>query len=71
MVFDYSEAFSVSYRTPSVQSVISTAKPGLPLRSDFGTAMPETVSPYERIGIEEEELAIGIDPEDVIQYIGT
>ncbi|KAL7570369.1 hypothetical protein ACA910_017208 [Epithemia clementina (nom. ined.)] len=33
--------------------------------------MPDTVSPYERIGIKEEELAIGIDPMEVIEYIGT
>lgn len=39
--------------------------------SDFGSAMPEQVTPYEKIGIAEEQLALGINPEDVISYIGT
>ena len=39
--------------------------------SDFGSAMPKEVSPYERIGISEEQLALGISAKDVIDYIGT
>ena len=39
--------------------------------SDFGSAMPKEVSPYERIGISEEQLALGINAQDVIDYIGT
>lgn len=39
--------------------------------SDFGSAMPEEVSPYDRIGIKEEQLALGINPEDIVKYIGT
>ena len=39
--------------------------------SDFGSAMPEEVSAYERIGITEDQLALGINPEEVISYIGT
>ena len=39
--------------------------------SDFGSAMPEEVSPYERIGITEDQLALGINPEDVLAYLGT
>ena len=41
------------------------------IASDFGSAMPETVSPYERIGITEDQLALGINPEDVLAYVGT
>ena len=41
------------------------------MTSDFGSAMPETVSPYERIGITEDQLALGINPEDVLAYLGT
>mmetsp|Transcript_12595 Transcript_12595/g.16553 ORF Transcript_12595/g.16553 Transcript_12595/m.16553 type:complete len:206 (+) Transcript_12595:185-802(+) len=41
------------------------------LRSDFGTAMPTEVSTYERIGIKDDELAIDVDPVDVINFLGT
>lgn len=43
--------------------------------SDFGTAMPvaptEASSYLEQLGIEEEKLALGIDPIEVYKYIGT
>ena len=39
--------------------------------SDFGSAMPKQVSPYEKIGIAEDQLALGINPEDVVAYVGT
>ena len=40
--------------------------------SDFGTAMPEApASPYDELGIQEENLALGIDPKDVLAYVGT
>ena len=38
---------------------------------DFGTAMPEEVSVYEKLGIEEDNLALGINPEDLLTYVGT
>jgi hypothetical protein len=39
--------------------------------SDFGSAMPNLVSPYERIGINEDDLALGVDPGEFLTYIGT
>ena len=39
--------------------------------SDFGSAMPSLASPYERIGIDKDELAMGVDPEEFIMYFGT
>jgi hypothetical protein len=39
--------------------------------SDFGTAMPTEVNPYEKIGIQEHQLALGTNPEDLYQYVGT
>lgn len=39
--------------------------------SDFGSAMPEEVSPYERMGIQENQLALGINPEEVLSFAGT
>jgi len=40
--------------------------------SDFGTAMPERPSsPYEELGIKSEQLALGVDPSEVLEYIGT
>jgi hypothetical protein len=41
------------------------------LHSDFGTAMPEPMSVHEQLGIQPEGLALGINPDDVLAYIGT
>ena len=35
-----------------------------------GSAMP-SADPYERIGIKEEEMALGIDATEFLQWIGT
>lgn len=39
--------------------------------SDFATAMPEAMSSYERLGVPEDKLALGIDPNEVLQWLGT
>lgn len=39
--------------------------------SDFGSAFPAEVSPLEALGIEEGDLALGLDPQEVLKYIGT
>jgi hypothetical protein len=40
--------------------------------SDFGTAMPEALPEWKRIGLaKEEDLALGVDPKDVLFYVGT
>lgn len=59
---------------PSTIAVVmheSTTTMASDFASDFGSAMPEEVSPYERIGIQEDQLALGINPEDVLAYCGT
>jgi hypothetical protein len=33
--------------------------------------MPAEVSPYEKLGIQEEQLALGTNPEELYQYVGT
>jgi len=38
--------------------------------SDFGTAA-EVSNPYEEIGIEEDQLALGVNPVEVLNYVGT
>jgi len=53
------------------QSVLQNARQGTQLYSDFGSAMPTTVSSYERIGIDEDDMAVDVDPDLVIKYIGT
>ena len=63
---DSSEAFSVNSRAGRI-----TKPSTIIMRSDFGSAMPTSVSPYERIGIKDDDLAIDIDPQDVITYLGT
>ena len=39
--------------------------------NDFGTAMPEPETIYERLGMEEEKVAVGINPQDFLEWIGT
>lgn len=50
---------------------LSTLGESTAVASDFGSAMPEQVSPYERMGITEDQLALGINPEEVLTYCGT
>eukprot|EP00539_Tryblionella_compressa_P017632 CAMPEP_0178857016 /NCGR_PEP_ID=MMETSP0746-20121128/24243_1 /TAXON_ID=913974 /ORGANISM="Nitzschia punctata, Strain CCMP561" /LENGTH=240 /DNA_ID=CAMNT_0020523245 /DNA_START=63 /DNA_END=785 /DNA_ORIENTATION=- len=38
--------------------------------SDFGSAMPE-VDPHDIIGVEPEKLALGIDPDEFLEWVGT
>ena len=39
--------------------------------NDFGTAMPPQKNVYEELGIEEGKLALGVQPEEVLNYLGT
>jgi hypothetical protein len=39
--------------------------------SDFGSAMPEDVDPHDVIGVEPDKLALGIDPNEFLKWIGT
>jgi hypothetical protein len=39
--------------------------------SDFASAMPEIKSPCERLGVPQDKVALGIDVNDILQYIGT
>lgn len=70
--------FSSGFLMPGKAGYLQTARKSRPewslasdFASDFGSAMPEQVSPYERIGISEDKLALGINPEDVLAYAGT
>lgn len=38
--------------------------------SDFGSAMPKPKTVYEKIGYTEDEMALGIDPDDFLRWIG-
>lgn len=62
-------AFAFSPAAP--QSRLLTTPLASDAASDFGSAMPEEVSPYERLGITRDQLALGINPEDVLNYCGT
>ena len=72
-VFVHAEAFSCTGRVFQSQQLASSRIPtSSRLSSDTADSLAtETLSPYDRIGIKEEELAIGVDPEEVIEYIGT
>lgn len=67
-LFGTAAAFSVQtncHRHPALSATdVATAY--------FATREVEAVqSPYDRIGITDEELALGIDPEEFVKYIGT
>jgi hypothetical protein len=62
----------VSPRFPSrAATVVVLRETSSAVASDFGTAMPTEVNPYEKIGIQEHQLALGTNPEDLYQYVGT
>lgn len=56
-------------------SLTSTSRLSLSsvMESDFGSAMTDLTetSPYEKLGIDESQLALGVDPAEVYKYIGT
>lgn len=39
--------------------------------SDFASAVPKEPSIYDRIGFKEDDIAIGVDPEEVLKHLGT
>jgi len=61
---------TASYRTFHLHRAVSVAATTDEPASDFGTAMPER-NVYEALGIEEGKLALGVKPEEVLQYLGT
>jgi hypothetical protein len=40
-------------------------------KSDFGSAMPPAVDPHDIIGVEPEKLALGINPDEFLEWVGT
>ena len=40
-------------------------------KSDFASAMAEEVDPHDIIGVEPEKLALGINPDDFLEWVGT
>lgn len=39
--------------------------------NDFASAMPEEVDPHVTIGVDPDDLAIGINPSEFLEWIGT
>lgn len=39
-------------------------------KSDFESAMPASESVYERLGVAEDKVAIGIDANEILQWLG-
>uniref|UniRef100_A0A7S2EB17 Uncharacterized protein n=1 Tax=Trieres chinensis TaxID=1514140 RepID=A0A7S2EB17_TRICV len=39
--------------------------------SDFASAVPKEPTVYEKLGFSEDALAIGVEPEEVLKYLGT
>ncbi|KAG7361147.1 hypothetical protein IV203_036247 [Nitzschia inconspicua] len=40
-------------------------------KSDFASAMPAEVDPHDIIGVEPEKLALGINPDEFLEWVGT
>mmetsp|Transcript_11842 Transcript_11842/g.33987 ORF Transcript_11842/g.33987 Transcript_11842/m.33987 type:complete len:234 (+) Transcript_11842:190-891(+) len=73
---------AITWSTVSGFSILSTAKRSnvattsiavaTEVSNDFGSAMPEKeVDPHDIIGVEPDLLAIGIDPREFLEWIGT
>lgn len=39
--------------------------------SDFASAMPDASDPYERLGVSKDNVALGMDVNEIVQWIGT
>lgn len=65
----HSDAFTVT--SPAVHH--QTRKNPLVVASavETTTAAPETSSTYDQLGIQEGKLALGVEPDEVLKYIGT
>jgi hypothetical protein len=71
LVFAFTPATVQQQRSLTITATTTTTALASDVASDFGSAMPKEVSPYERLGITEDQLALGINPEDVLNYCGT
>lgn len=52
-------------------AVRSTSAPSETSSSDFGSSMPSAPGVYEKLGLSEEELAVGVKPAEVLEWLGT
>ena len=59
----------VSFLTPLRMSETSTAPSDL--SSDFASAMPEAEDPDVRLGVSKDQVALGVDVNEILQWIGT
>lgn len=39
--------------------------------SDFASAMPNTSDPYERLGVSQDNVALGVDANEILQWLGS
>lgn len=39
--------------------------------SDFASAMPDASDPYERLGVSKDKVALGMDANEILQWLGT
>jgi len=39
--------------------------------SDFASAMPDAADPYERLGVSKDQVALGVEANEILQWLGT
>lgn len=57
--------------TSATTAESSTTTTSTTSTSDFGSAMPSNIDPHDKIGVSHENLALGIDAEEFLEWIGT
>jgi hypothetical protein len=66
--------FSTNINLPKQMTTLMRVATETEVTNDFGSAMPatvEAVDPHVTIGVEPDDLAIGIDPVKFLELIGT
>ena len=60
-----------SWTTTTTSLGVSTEVSDQTKANDFGSAMPAEVDPHDIIGVKPDELALGINPSDFLEWVGT
>lgn len=56
---------------PSFLTMPRMADTATTTESDFASAMPDAGDPYERLGVSKDQVALGVDVNEILQWIGT
>lgn len=63
--------FAPVARSPRALTVSRMVETSTEPASDFASAMPDPADPYERLGVSQDNVALGVDVNEILQWLGT